>query len=90
MNAPYEMAKLLKSRDNTPVYSPVSGIVEQLPDIKIRLSENVVLETEHIASVIDLKRQDEKGSYIYLKSRVYMLPLTNMHKEYLVIGVDAL
>ncbi len=90
MNAPYEMAKLLKSRDNTPVYSPVSGIVEQLPDIKIRLSENVVLDISHIASLIDLKRQDEKGAYIYLKSRVYMLPLENMHKEYLVIGVDAL
>ena len=74
MNAEYEMAKLLKERDNDPGYSPVLGIVEQLPDIKIRLNEKVVLDSGGIASVIDLKRQTKDGSYVYLK-RVYYLHL---------------
>lgn len=90
MNAEYEMAKLLKERDNDSGYSPVLGIVEQLPDIKIRLNEKVVLDTDGIASVIDLKRQTKDGSYVYLKKCVYMLPLSNMRKKYLVIGVDVL
>lgn len=90
MNAPYEMAMLLKARENAASYSPLSGVVEQLPDIKIRLSEKIVLSEEDIASVLDLKKQDHNEDYVFIGKSVYLLPMKNTEKSFLVIGVDML
>ncbi len=86
MNAPYEMAKMLKKRENPQGYTPVAGMVEQLPDVRIRISDKVVLDSGDILSIIDLKQQSSDGAYINAGRRVYMLPLSG--KKYLVIGVD--
>ena len=90
MNAEYEMALLLKQRENIEGYTPVFGVVEQLPDIRIRLSERIVLDADNLASILDLKRQDADNNYIWLGRRVYLLPMYNLNKAYLVIGGDEL
>lgn len=88
MNAPLEMAKLLKERENSGAYTPMSGIVEQLPDVMIRIAPKIVLDSSYMSSIIDIKKQDSHGNYIYLNSHVWLLPLSGMPKKYLLIGVE--
>lgn len=88
MNAPYEMAKLLKARENFALYSPLYGVVERLPDILVRIAPKIVLDSNYISSVFDILKQDGAGNYIYLNRRVWLLPLSDMPKKYLLIGVD--
>lgn len=92
MNAPYELARLFKERENTERYTPIFGIVEELPDIKIRIHEKVVIPKPMIASIVDLYQQDQDGVYIYLGKTVYMLPCYQNGKvnRYIILGGDAL
>lgn len=90
MNAAYELALLLKNRDNAPGYSPVCGVIEALPDIKIRLSEKIVLDESDIDSLVDLRQKNSGGNYIYLKKSVYILPISSGSKKFLVIGAGTL
>ena len=66
----------------------MSGIVEQLPDVMIRIAPKIVLDSSYMSSIIDIKKQDSHGNYIYLNSRVWLLPLSGMPKKYLLIGVE--
>lgn len=82
------MAKLLKERENSGAYTPTSGVVERLPDIMVRIAPKIVLDSSHMSSIIDIKKQDSHGNYIYMNSRVWLLPLSGMPKEYLLIGAE--
>ena len=81
-----ELAKLLKERENGTGYSPMFGTIIELPQIKIRLNEKVILNNSHLKSSINLMMQNEDGDYIYLGKEVALLPFAN-NQKFLVIGV---
>ena len=86
MNGITELAKLLKERENDTGYSPMFGTIIELPQIKIRLNEKVILNNSHLKSCINLMMQNEDGDYIYLGKEVALLPFAN-NQKFLVIGV---
>lgn len=85
-NGVEEIAKMFKDCKNPPTYSPVFGIIEQLPNLKIRRGSKIILTDRHIKSLIDLYDRDSDGNYIYLKKTVAMLPYSD-NNNYLVLGV---
>jgi len=86
MNGITELAKLLKERENNTGYSPMFGTIIELPQIKIRLNEKVILNNSHLVCLWNLKEQNEDGDYIHLGKEVALLPFAN-NQKFLVIGV---
>ena len=86
MNGITELAKLLKARENKTEYSPMFGRIIELPDLKIRLSDKVILTAEHIKTCVSLDTLSSDGEYIYLGSEVVMLPYCD-NQKFIVIGV---
>ena len=86
MNGITELAKLLKERENDTGYSPMFGTIIELPQIKVRLNEKVILNNSHLKSCINLMMQNEDGDYIHLGKEVALLPFAN-NQKFLVIGV---
>ena len=66
MNGITELAKLLKERENSDRYSPIFGMVIELPNTKIRISDKVILTDSHITLCINLKEQNSDSEYINL------------------------
>lgn len=56
-----ELAKLFKERDNSAGYSPIIGQIIDLPNIKIRLNDRVILTSAYLKSCVDLTETDENG-----------------------------
>lgn len=81
-----ELAKLLKERENTAMYSPVFGRIIELPDTKIRVSDKIILNDSYVISCIDFKQQNADGEYICLGKEVVLLPYQN-HQKFILIGV---
>ena len=81
-----ELAKMLKKRDNSDGYSPVIGTIIELPNIKIRLGDKVILTSAHIKSCVDLFQTNEDGQYINIGKEVVLLPYADSQK-FIVIGV---
>lgn len=77
---------MLKDRENTNGYSPVIGKIIELPKIKIRLGDKVILTSTHIKSCISLADTDENGKYINLGKEVVLLPYAD-NQKFIVIGV---
>ncbi|MCT4593588.1 MAG: DUF2577 domain-containing protein [Anaeromicrobium sp.] len=49
MNGIVELAKLLKERENRDYMGPqVGNVISPLPEIKIRLDENIILDKNHL------------------------------------------
>ena len=86
MNGITELAKLLKERENGTGYSPMFGTIIELPQVKIRLNEKVILNNSHLKSCINLMMQNEDGDYIHLGKEVALLPFAN-NQKFIVIGV---
>lgn len=86
INGITELAKLLKERENSAGYSPMLGTVIELPNIKIRLGEKVVLNTAHIKSCVCLDETDEEGRYVNLGRDVILLPYAD-NQNFFVVGV---
>lgn len=86
MNGITELAKLLKERENDTGYSPMFGTIIELPQIKVRLNEKVILNNSHLVCLWNLKEQNEDGVYIYLGKEVVLLPFAN-NQKFIVIGV---
>ena len=86
MNGITELAKLLKERENGTGYSPMFGTIIELPQVKIRLNEKVILNNSHLVCIWNLKEQNEDGDYIYLGKEVALLPFAN-NQKFIVIGV---
>ena len=85
MNGITELAKLFKERENDTGYSPMFGTIIELPQVKIRLNEKVILNNSHLKSCINLMMQNEDGDYIHLGKEVALLPFAN-NQKFLVIG----
>ena len=81
-----ELAKLLKERENDTGYSPMFGNIIELPQVKIRLNEKVILNNSHLVCLLNLKEQNEDGDYIHLGKEVALLPFAN-NQKFIVIGV---
>lgn len=86
MNGITELAKLLKERENTNGYSPMIGRIIDLPDMKIRLGDKVILTYAHIKTCVSLNAVDESGRYIHLGKEVVLLPYSN-NQKFILIGV---
>jgi len=86
LNGITELAKLFKERDNSACYSPVIGQILDLPNVKIRLSDRVILTSAHIKSCVDLTATDENGEYINFGKEVVLLPFAD-NQKFIVIGV---
>lgn len=86
MSSITELAQLFKDRENGSAYSPVFGTIIELPDIKIRLSEKVILTAGHIKSIFDLYEQDIEGRYIHNGKTVLLLPYAD-NQKYIALGV---
>ena len=81
-----ELAKLLKERENSGGYSPVIGKIIELPNIKIRVGDKVILTSAHIKSCVSLIDTDEDGRHINLGKEVVLLPYAD-NQKFIVIGV---
>lgn len=94
MNAAEWLAASLKERDNPAPFAPVEGTVAELPELKIRINQKVVITAEDIRSIINLYDMDSDNNYIWLGKRVYLLPFyladSIAVRKYLVIGGDAI
>ena len=81
-----ELAKLLKERENTNGYSPMIGRIIELPNLKIRLGDKVILTSTHIKTCAPLNTVDESGNYINLGKEAVLLPYSD-NQKFIVIGV---
>ena len=86
MNGITELAKLFKERENTSNYTPVIGQIIDLPNVKIRLGDKVILTSAHFKSCVDLTETDENGIYINLGKEVVLLPYAD-NQKFIVVGV---
>ena len=86
MNGITELAKLLKERENSTEYTPMFGTIIELPEIKIRINEKVILTNSHLKFCINISEQNADGDYIYFGREVVLLPCANTQK-FIVIGV---
>ena len=86
MNGITELAKLLKERENSTEYTPMFGTIIELPEIKIRINEKVILNNSHLKLCMNISEQNADGDYIYLGREVVLLPFANTQK-FIVIGV---
>ena len=59
MNGITELAKLFKERENDTGYSPMFGTIIELPQVKIRLNEKVILNNSHLVCLLNLKEQND-------------------------------
>lgn len=93
-NPSYEFAKLFKERENPTLHGLTEGVVEQLPVLKIRVDDTLVLDADMIGSLVNLYAQDEDGQYLWVMRKVYLLPFPeDAHggiQKYLVLGGDEL
>lgn len=81
-----ELAKLFKERDNSAGYSPIIGQIIDLPNIKIRLNDRVILTSAHLKSCVDLTETDENGICINHRKEVVLLPYAD-NQKFIVVGV---
>jgi len=86
MNGYTELAKLLKERENKQEYSPVFGIIIDLPDLKIHLGGKVILTAEHIVRCVSVDGTDEDGQYVNLGKEAVLLPFAD-NQKFILIGV---
>lgn len=94
MNGYETIASLFKERDNDSNQRIIKGVVESLPDIKVRINEKTVLGVEELSSLVNILETvtiDKETKYIWLSRRVYLVPLeikgASVNK-YLILGGD--
>ena len=63
MNGITELAKLLKERENDTGYSPMFGTIIELPQVKIRLNEKVILNYSKNMEVDITVEKDEEEDF---------------------------
>lgn len=86
MNGITELAKLLKERENSNGYSPMIGRIIELPNLKVRLGDKVILTSVHIKTCVSLDTADGTGNYIHLGKEVVLLPYAD-NQKFILIGV---
>lgn len=86
MNSITELAKLFKERNNETAYSPMFGEIIELPDLKIRIGEKILIDKTYTKSCVELYEQDSRGKYINKGKTVVLLPFSN-NQKFIVVGV---
>lgn len=89
MNGVTELAKHIKNRDNPSPYTPMFGKVIELPNLKIQLGNNILLDADDIKSTFDIyetREEDNHMEYIHLGKEVVLLPYDKDNK-FVVVGV---
>lgn len=86
MNGITELAKLFRERENTSSYSPMFGEVIELPTLKIRIGEKIVIDSSYTKICCNLYEQDSKGRYVNKGKTVVLLPYSN-NQKFIVVGV---
>jgi hypothetical protein len=86
LNGITELAKLFKERENANSYSPMIGRIIELPELKIRLGDKVILTSANIKTCVSLNTVDGSGSYINLGKEVVLLPFSD-NQKFIVVGV---
>ena len=86
MNGITELAKLFKERENENGYSPMIGRIIELPNLKVRLGDKVILTSAHIKTCVFLNTIDESGKYINLGKEAVLLPYAG-NQRFILIGV---
>ena len=94
MNGYEKIASLLQERDNDSNQRIFKGVIESLPDIKVRINEKTVLGAAELCSLVNILETvtvDEETKYIWLERRVYLVPLEIRGasvEKYLILGGD--
>jgi len=83
MDSVSELAKLFKERENQSVYSPMIGIVIELPDVRIRLADKIILDDSHLTICVVLQHNAECSD---IGREVVLLPYADGQK-FFVIGM---
>lgn len=78
MNGIVEMAKLFRERDNNNEQSVFIGTVISLPDLKIQITDKIILTDVNIKTTVNLREQSETGEYIHLNKNVVILRNNNI------------
>ena len=86
INGIIELARLLKERENSNGYSPMIGKIIELPNLKIRLGDKVILTSAHIKTCVSLDTVDGTGNYIHIGKEVVLLPYAD-NQKFILIGV---
>ena len=77
---------LLKERENNGDYSPVIRKIVELPSLKIRVGDKIILTDAHLKKCISVNAVDAFGRYINLGREVVLLPYKN-NQKFILIGV---
>jgi len=83
MNGITELAKLLKDRENKSDYSPMVGTIIELPSLKIRLGDKVILDSFNLTMCVSLQHNEE---YSDIGKEVVLLPYAD-NQKFILIGV---
>ena len=78
-----ELAKLFKERENQGVYSPMIGSIIELPEVRIRLGDKIILDGSHLTMCVVLQHNEE---YSDIGREVVLLPYADGQK-FIVVGV---
>lgn len=86
MNGITELALLLKERENNGDYSPMFGTIVELPKLKIRVGDKIILTDAHVKKCVAVDAVDAYGRYKYLGAEVVLLPYKN-NQKFVLLGV---
>jgi len=78
-----ELAKLFKDRENIGVYSPMIGSIIELPVVRVRLGDKIILDASHLTICVMLQHNAE---YSDIGREVVLLPYAD-GQNFIVIGV---
>jgi len=81
-----ELAQLFKERENAGNYSPMFGTIIELPALKVRLSDKILLTDAHIKKrCIYIEETDNFGRYVHLGKEAVLLYADG--QKFVLIGV---
>ena len=78
-----ELAKLFKERENQGDYSPMIGTIIELPDVRIRVGDKIILDASHLTMCEVLQHNEE---YSDIGREVVLLPYAD-GQNFIVIGM---
>lgn len=93
MSGVIDLAVMIKNRDNLPQYSPMTGKIISLPELKIQLGDRTFLYEDDVSSIFNIYETKELGEhreYVNINKEIVLLPCYNNKgyiKSFIAIGV---
>ncbi len=84
MNGITELAKMFKERENSTEKLLMVGNIVSLPEVKIKLTDKVLLSESNFKTTVNLSERDDNGKYINLGKDVIIL---RQDGNFYVVGV---